>query len=57
MVITEKQLIDNLGAVDIELSAEEVKQLDEVSAIKMEYPQYFPPFQRGENLFSRFQNE
>ena len=53
----EEQLIDNLGAVDILLSDEEMKQLDEVSAIKPEYPQYFPPMNRGENLFSRFQND
>lgn len=53
----EEQLIDNLGAVNIELSDEEMKQLDEVSAAKPEYPQYFPPLDRGENLFSRFQND
>ena len=50
----EEQLIDNLGAADIILNDEEVKQLDEVSAIKPEYPQYFPPMERGQNLFSRF---
>jgi len=52
----EEQLIDNLGAADIVLSEEEMKQLDEVSAIKPEYPQYFTPMKRGENLLSRFQN-
>ena len=53
----EEQLIDNLGAADIVLSEEEIKQLDEVSAIKPEYPHYFPPRKRGETLFSRFQND
>ena len=47
----EEQLIDNLGAADIVLSDEEMKQLDEVSAIKIEYPQTFPPLQRGQGLF------
>lgn len=50
----ENQLIDNLGAAAIELSTEEMKQLDEVSALKPEYPHYFPPLNRGENLRSRF---
>lgn len=53
----ESQLIDNLGAADIELSTEEMKQLDEVSALKPEYPHYFPPLNRGENLRSRFEND
>ncbi|CDF80825.1 oxidoreductase [Formosa agariphila KMM 3901] len=50
----EEQLIDNLGAADIVLSEEEMKQLDEVSAIKPEYPQYLPLMQRGQNLFGSF---
>ena len=53
----EEQLIDNLGAADIALSDEEVAQLDAVSALKPEYPHYIPPQQRGETLFSRFQND
>ena len=53
----ENQLIDNLGAADIVLSDEEIKQLDAVSAINPEYPQYFPPMNRGESLLSRFQND
>jgi aryl-alcohol dehydrogenase-like predicted oxidoreductase len=32
------QLEDNLGAVELELSKEEIKQLDEVSALPPEYP-------------------
>ncbi|MFV8559576.1 aldo/keto reductase [Sulfitobacter sp. SBS6] len=53
----EEQLVDNLGVADIALSDDEVKALDEVSALKPEYPAYFPPMQRGEGLFSRFQND
>lgn len=50
----EEQLIDNLGAVDIVLSEEEMKQLDEVSAIKPEYPHYLPTMKRGQNIFGSF---
>jgi len=50
----EEQLIDNLGAADIVLSEEEMKQLDEVSAIKNEYPQFIPPMQRGQSLWGSF---
>ncbi len=53
----EEQLIDNLGAADIILSDEEIKQLNAVSALKPEYPQYVSPMNRGESLFSRFQND
>lgn len=53
----EEQLIDNLKSVDIELSEEEMKILDEVSYIAPEYPNWMPPLQRGENLLSRFSNE
>ncbi len=53
----EEQLIDNLGAAEIALSDEEVAQLDALSALKPEYPNYIPPQQRGETLFSRFQND
>ena len=34
----EDQLIENLRAVDIELSTEEMAQLDEVSKLRSEYP-------------------
>ncbi len=34
-----EQLVDNLGAVEVSLSAEELKMLDEVSKLKTEYPQ------------------
>jgi aryl-alcohol dehydrogenase-like predicted oxidoreductase len=33
-----KQLKDNLGAVNVKLSPEDLKQLDEVSKLRAEYP-------------------
>lgn len=33
-----KQLKDNLGSVDVKLSSEDLKQLDQVSALRPEYP-------------------
>ena len=52
----EEQLIDNLGAADISLSDDEMKQLDEVSTLKPEYPQYSPAWQRGQTLFDRVED-
>lgn len=52
----EEQLIDNLGAADINLTDDEMKQLDEVSALKPEYPQYLPPIPRGVNFFGRVED-
>lgn len=49
----EAQLIDNLAAVDINLSADEIKQLDKVSALKPEYPGYLVPLERRDSLFKR----
>lgn len=49
----EEQLIDNLAATDIELTAEDMKQLDKVSAIKPEYPGYLVPLERGDSLFAK----
>lgn len=44
----EEQLVDNLGATDIELSAEDLARLDEVSKLAPEYPAWIPPsFKRG----------
>ena len=43
-------LADNLAAVDLRLSAEEVKQLDEVSALPPEYPGWMLPFQDSNRL-------
>ncbi len=50
----EEQLVDNLKSVAIELSDDEMKQLDELSALKPEYPNWMPPSKRGENLMTRF---
>ncbi len=41
----EKQLKDNLGAVDLKLDAEELKKLDEVSRLSPEYPGWMFEFQ------------
>ena len=48
----QEQLEDNLAAIDLELSAEELAKLNEASALTPEYPQYFPPVPRGVNPFS-----
>ncbi|KKM60818.1 hypothetical protein LCGC14_1537960 [marine sediment metagenome] len=49
----EAQLIDNLGGADIVLSDEEMARLDQVSALKPEYPGYLPVWQRGDTLFGQ----
>ena len=44
------QLQDNLAAVDLNLTGDEIKQLDEVSALPPEYPGWMLPFQGGNRL-------
>src|SRR6202046_123920 len=44
------QLNDNLAAVDLVLSADEIKLLDEVSALPPEYPGWMLPFQSSNRL-------
>jgi aryl-alcohol dehydrogenase-like predicted oxidoreductase len=44
------QLNDNLAAVNLQLSADELKQLDEVSALPPEYPGWMLPFQGSNRL-------
>jgi aryl-alcohol dehydrogenase-like predicted oxidoreductase len=44
------QLKDNLAAVDLKLSEEELKQLDAVSALPPEYPGWMLPFQGAARL-------
>jgi aryl-alcohol dehydrogenase-like predicted oxidoreductase len=44
------QLQQNLAAVDIQLTADEMKQLDEVSALPPEYPGWMIPFQNMNRL-------
>jgi aryl-alcohol dehydrogenase-like predicted oxidoreductase len=39
------QLEDNIAAVDLKLTPDELKQLDEVSALPPEYPGWMLPFQ------------
>jgi aryl-alcohol dehydrogenase-like predicted oxidoreductase len=45
-----EQLQENLAAVDVQLTAEEIKQLDEVSALPPEYPGWMIPFQNMNRL-------
>jgi aryl-alcohol dehydrogenase-like predicted oxidoreductase len=45
---TMEQLDDNLGATKLTLGADEVKQLDEVSALPPEYPGWMLTRQGGE---------
>ncbi len=47
-----EQLEDNLAAVDLELSADELSRLDEVSRLKPEYPHILPPMERGVDPFA-----
>jgi aryl-alcohol dehydrogenase-like predicted oxidoreductase len=44
------QLTDNLAAVDLKLTEQEIKQLDEVSQIPPEYPGWMLPFQGAARL-------
>jgi aryl-alcohol dehydrogenase-like predicted oxidoreductase len=45
-----EQLRDNVAAVHIKLSADQIKQLDEVSALPPEYPGWMLPFQSSNRL-------
>jgi aryl-alcohol dehydrogenase-like predicted oxidoreductase len=45
-----EQLEENLASVDIKLAEEEMKQLDEVSALPPEYPGWMVPFQNANRL-------
>lgn len=49
-----EQLVDNLKIVDLQLSAEELSRLNDASRLTPEYPNYHPPFQRGQNPFEIF---
>jgi aryl-alcohol dehydrogenase-like predicted oxidoreductase len=44
------QLQDNLAAVDVKLTADEIKKLDEVSELPAEYPGWMLPFQGANRL-------
>jgi aryl-alcohol dehydrogenase-like predicted oxidoreductase len=45
-----EQLRDNLGAVDVQLSADELAALDKVSALPAEYPRWMIDRQSGYRL-------
>lgn len=49
-----KQLEDNIKAVDIELTDEQIKALDEVSELPPEYPGWMIPFQSQDRLDPKF---
>ena len=52
------QLQDNLAGIELELSKEEIEQLDKVSALPPEYPGWMLPFQSSDRLdpaLSRFE--
>jgi aryl-alcohol dehydrogenase-like predicted oxidoreductase len=44
------QLQDNLAAVELQLTEDEIKQLDEVSALPPEYPGWMIPFQNSNRV-------
>src|SRR5277367_1522217 len=44
------QLEDNIAAVDLKLTPDELKQLDEVSALPPEYPGWMLPFQSSNRI-------
>src|SRR6202049_2508850 len=44
------QLEDNIAAVDLKLTEDELKQLDEVSALPPEYPGWMLPFQSANRI-------
>ena len=44
------QLQDNVAAVDLKLSAEEIRKLDEVSALPLEYPGWMLDYQSMDRL-------
>src|SRR3984885_7586966 len=45
-----EQLNDNIAAVDLKLTSDEIKKLDEVSALPLEYPGWMLPFQGANRL-------
>jgi len=46
----QEQLVDNLAAVDVELSAEDLAALEEVSKLPAEYPGWMLSFQGGNRI-------
>jgi diketogulonate reductase-like aldo/keto reductase len=44
------QLRDNLAAIELKLTQDELKRLDEVSTLPPEYPGWMMPFQSADRL-------
>ena len=51
--VSELTLVDKLKAADISSSEAVMARLDQVSALKPEYPGYLPVWRRGDKLFSQ----
>lgn len=49
---TDQQLLDNLGSVNVHFTPEEIKTLDEASALSSEYPQWMVEFQQRDRYES-----
>jgi diketogulonate reductase-like aldo/keto reductase len=45
-----EQLQDNLAAIELTLTQDELRRLDEVSALPPEYPGWMLPFQAADRL-------
>ena len=50
----QEQLTDNLAAIELSLSADELAQLSDVSALAPEYPHYMPAAPRGVDPLGSF---
>ena len=46
----EQQLLDNIAATELELSAEQIKAIDEASKLPSEYPQWMLARQSADRL-------
>jgi hypothetical protein len=45
-----EQLQDNLAAIELTLTQDELRQLDEVSTLPLEYPGWVLPFQGADRM-------
>jgi aryl-alcohol dehydrogenase-like predicted oxidoreductase len=46
----QEQLLDNIGATELELSPEQIKAIDDASKLPAEYPQWMLARQSGDRL-------
>jgi aryl-alcohol dehydrogenase-like predicted oxidoreductase len=46
----QEQLLDNIGATDLELSPDQIKAIDDASKLPSEYPQWMLTRQSGDRL-------